>query len=197
MLCYAMLCYAMLCYATLRYAMLCYGLLCCAVLCYAMLCHRWVQALQVLTQIAVAQSQLSKAVFDSPYAEAAFDEIVSKHVVDLTKLGQAILHSKRAPEKASTCNVPWGAKYIWHMLSHKPCCQPVASDLHFIVTSTQHFEIRDHGKFGTVDHFKTGTLDHCKLGTSTDPHPVKYPVSALLLSSVCLLGTMHQEAGIW
>ncbi|KAL0036401.1 hypothetical protein WJX77_006182 [Trebouxia sp. C0004] len=59
----------------------------------------WVQALQVLTQIAVAQSQLSRAVFDSPYAEAAFDEIVSKHVVDLTKLGQAILHSKRAPEK--------------------------------------------------------------------------------------------------
>ena len=79
-----------------------------------MLYLRWVQALQVLTQIAVAQSQLSKAVFDSPYAEAAFDEIVSKHVVDLTKLGQAILHSKRAPEKASTCNAPQWAKSIWH-----------------------------------------------------------------------------------
>ncbi len=110
--CYAMLCYAMLCYAMLCYAMLCYAMLCYAMLCYAMLCHRWVQALQVLTQIAVAQSQLSRAVFDSPYAEAAFDEIVSKHVVDLTKLGQAILHSKRAPEKASTCNAPQWAKCI-------------------------------------------------------------------------------------
>jgi len=87
---------------------------CYAMACYAMLCHRWVQALQVLTQIAVAQSQLSKAVFDSPYAEAAFDEIVSKHVVDLTKLGQAILHSKRAPEKASTCNALAGKMHLAH-----------------------------------------------------------------------------------
>lgn len=59
------------------------------------------QALQVLTQVAVAQSQLSKAVLDSPYAEAAFDEIMSKHVVDITSLGQALLQSKRAPEKVS------------------------------------------------------------------------------------------------
>jgi len=87
-----------------------------ATLCHALLCHRWVQALQVLTQIAVAQSQLSKAVFDSPYAEAAFDEIVSKHVVDLTKLGQAILHSKRAPEKASTCNASADKTHLAHMV---------------------------------------------------------------------------------
>ncbi len=80
-----------------------------------MLCHRWVQALQVLTQIAVAQSQLSRAVFDSPYAEAAFDEIVSKDVVDLTKLGQVILHSKRAPEKASICNALAGKMHLAHM----------------------------------------------------------------------------------
>ena len=130
MLCYAMLCcavscHAVLCYAMLCYAMLCYAMLCYAVLCYAMLyyamhavlcCHRWVQALQVLTQIAVAQSQLSKAVFDSPYAEAAFDEIVSKHVMDLTKLGQAILHSKRAPEKASTCTAFAGKVHLAHMV---------------------------------------------------------------------------------
>ena len=47
----------------------------------------------------VAESGLSKAVFDSPYAEAAFDEIVSKHTIDLTKFGQAILQSKRLPDK--------------------------------------------------------------------------------------------------
>ena len=60
---------------------------------------RWVQALQILTQMLVAENRVSKAVFDSPYAEAAFDEVVSKHVVDLTKFGQAILQSKRTPEK--------------------------------------------------------------------------------------------------
>ena len=60
---------------------------------------RWLQALQVLTQMLVAESGLSRAVFDSPYAEAAFDEIVSKHAIDLTKFGQAILQSKRFPDK--------------------------------------------------------------------------------------------------
>ena len=47
----------------------------------------------------VAEAQLSRAVFDSPYAEAAFDEIVSKQAIDLTKFGQAILQSRRTPEK--------------------------------------------------------------------------------------------------
>lgn len=47
----------------------------------------------------VAESRLSKAVFDSPYAEAAFDEIVSKQAIDLTKFGQAILQSKRSSDK--------------------------------------------------------------------------------------------------
>ena len=60
---------------------------------------RWIQALQVLTQMLVAESRLSKAVFDSPYAEAAFDEIVSKQAIDLTKFGQAILQSKRCSDK--------------------------------------------------------------------------------------------------
>lgn len=64
-----------------------------------MLLYRWIQALQVLTQMLVAESRLSKAVFDSPYAEAAFDEIVAKQAIDLTKFGQAILQSKRSPEK--------------------------------------------------------------------------------------------------
>ena len=55
----------------------------------------------MLSQLAVAQGNLSRAVFDSPYAEAAFDEIISKHAIELTKLGQALMQSKRAPEKAS------------------------------------------------------------------------------------------------
>lgn len=60
---------------------------------------RWLQALQVLTQMLVAESRLSRAVFDSPYAEAAFDEIVSKQAIELTRFGQAILQSKRSPDK--------------------------------------------------------------------------------------------------
>lgn len=55
--------------------------------------------MQVGTQIAVAQVKLCKAVFDSPYSEAAFDEIVAKQTADLTKFGQGILQSRRAPEK--------------------------------------------------------------------------------------------------
>lgn len=47
----------------------------------------------------VAESRLSRAVFDSPYAEAAFDEIVSKQAIELTRFGQAILQSKRSPDK--------------------------------------------------------------------------------------------------
>lgn len=47
----------------------------------------------------VAESGLSHAIFDSPYAEAAFDEIVSKQAIELTKFGQAILQSKRLPDK--------------------------------------------------------------------------------------------------
>ena len=50
----------------------------------------------------VAEAQLSRAVFDSPYAEAAFDEIVSKQAIDVTKTGQAILQSRRTPEKVSS-----------------------------------------------------------------------------------------------
>lgn len=49
----------------------------------------------------MAQVKLCNAVFDSPYSEAAFDEIVAKQTSDLTKFGQGILHSKRAPEKVS------------------------------------------------------------------------------------------------
>ena len=60
---------------------------------------RWLQALQVLTQILVAESRLSQAVFDSPYAEAAFDEIVSKQAIELTRFGQAISQSKRSSDK--------------------------------------------------------------------------------------------------
>lgn len=49
----------------------------------------------------VAESGLSQAIFDSPYAEAAFDEIVSKQTAELTKFGQAILQSKRLPDKVA------------------------------------------------------------------------------------------------
>ena len=65
---------------------------------------RYVQAVQVGVQIAVAQVKLCKAVFDSPYAEAACDEIVAKQTADLTRFGQGILQSKRAPEKVQTVN---------------------------------------------------------------------------------------------
>lgn len=60
------------------------------------------QAVQVGVQITVAQVKLCKAVLDSPYAEAAFDEIVAKQTADLTKFGQGILQSRRAPEKVQT-----------------------------------------------------------------------------------------------
>ena len=69
--------------------------------------------MQVLTQMLVAESGLSKAVFDSPYAEAAFDEIVSKHTIDRTKFGQAILQSKRLPDKVVLLPPP--------LSSPKPC----------------------------------------------------------------------------
>ena len=62
---------------------------------------RWVQGVQVGLLIAVAQAKLCKAVFDSPYAEAAFDEVVAKQTADLTKFGQSIVQSRRAPEKVS------------------------------------------------------------------------------------------------
>ena len=55
-------------------------------------------------------------------------------------------------------------------------------------------ETRDHGKFG---HCKLGMVDHCKLDSDKDYTLLSGPLSALLLSSVCLLSTMHQEAGIW
>lgn len=62
----------------------------------------------------VAESSLSRAVFDSPYAEAAFDEIVSKQAIELTRFGQAILQSKRSPEKvpSSLLNRCISVKYL-------------------------------------------------------------------------------------
>ena len=74
----------------------------------------------MLTQVAVAQSKLSKAVFDSPYAEAAFDEVVSKHAIDMTKFGLAILQSKRSPEKVGlACTLfptVYPVVYIYYIL---------------------------------------------------------------------------------
>lgn len=64
---------------------------------------RFLQAVQVGIQVAMAQVKLCKAVFDSPYSEAAFDEIVAKQTADLTKFGHGILQSKRAPEKVLPC----------------------------------------------------------------------------------------------
>lgn len=61
--------------------------------------RRWIQGVQVGLQLGVAQAKLCRAVFDSPYAEAAFDEIVAKQTADLTKFGRSILQSRRAPEK--------------------------------------------------------------------------------------------------
>ena len=65
--------------------------------------------------MAVAQNNLSKAIFDSPYAEAAFDETVSEHTIDLTKFGQAILQSKRAPEKVGPACLPKCTVILSHM----------------------------------------------------------------------------------
>ena len=115
--------------------------MCCIDTCMVML--RWIQTLQVLTQMLLAESRLSKAVFDSPYAEAAFDEIVSKHAIDLTKSGQAILQSKRSPDKVvlTPSPSPWPFPFHLWLLGASVNLQP---GLKQVSVPVHHHKIAQH-----------------------------------------------------
>ena len=50
--------------------------------------------------LVAGEARLSQAIFQAPYTEAAFVEVVSKSLMGLVQFGMAIVHARRTPEKA-------------------------------------------------------------------------------------------------